>query len=136
LLYAFGPDFELHAPARQWLLTTANSSELVLLPDVVLSGSIRIVTGGKAVAVPEPLESAIGFCNRLLAAPACLLAHPGDRHWGLFTNPCRQSNAVGNLVTDAYLAAIALENDPEMISCDGDFHRFSGLRYRHSLEGS
>jgi len=36
----------------------------------------------------------------------------------------------GNLVTDAYLAALAIESGCEWISTDGDYARFKGLTWR------
>jgi len=126
LIYAFWAKFELHQQFRAWLLTAINGSDLVLVPDVVLSGFIRIVTGGKAVQVPEPLENAIRFCDEVLSGPAARLAHPGDKHWRIFIDLCRTANATGALTSDAFLAASALENDAEMISCDRNFQHFPG----------
>jgi predicted nucleic acid-binding protein len=37
------------------------------------------------------------------------------------------------LVTDAYLAALAIEHGCELITTDSDFARFQDLRWRHPL---
>jgi predicted nucleic acid-binding protein len=55
---------------------------------------------------------------------------PGPRHWQIFADLCRATNARGNLVADAYLAALAIEWDSEWVTADGDFGRFPGLRWR------
>ena len=38
--------------------------------------------------------------------------------------------AKGNLVTDAYLAALAIEKGAELITSDRDFSRFPGLKWQ------
>jgi predicted nucleic acid-binding protein len=58
---------------------------------------------------------------------------PGPRHWDLFLDLCRQARVRGNLVPDAYLAALALEAGAAWITTDGDFSRFPGLQTRHPL---
>jgi len=44
---------------------------------------------------------------------------------------CREGSARGNLVSDAYLAALAIESGSELVTTDRDFARFPGLRWRH-----
>ena len=45
----------------------------------------------------------------------------------------RDGQAVANLVTDAHLAALALEYGCELNSTDSDFSRFPGVRWRNPL---
>lgn len=59
---------------------------------------------------------------------------PGERHWEIFTRLCRSARARGNLVPDAYLAALAIESGTEWITTDRDYARFPGLRWRHPLD--
>ena len=58
---------------------------------------------------------------------------PGERHWDIFQRLCREANAKGNLIPDAYLAALAIESGAEWITTDRDYARFPGLRWRHPL---
>ena len=55
---------------------------------------------------------------------------PGPRHWEIFARLCRESEARGNLVPDAYLAALAIESGCEWVTTDRDFSRFPGLRWK------
>jgi predicted nucleic acid-binding protein len=55
---------------------------------------------------------------------------PGPRHWDIFARLCTQNRARGNLVPDAYLAALAIESGSEWITTDGDYARFPGLNWR------
>jgi hypothetical protein len=59
---------------------------------------------------------------------------PGSRHWTLFLDLCRKAGAKGNLVSDAYHAALAIESGCEWITTDRDFARFPGLRWRTPFE--
>src|SRR3970040_71577 len=58
---------------------------------------------------------------------------PASRDWAIFRRLCLTAGAKGNLVADAYLAAIAIEAGGEWITLDRDFSRFPGLRWRHPL---
>ena len=62
-----------------------------------------------------------------------MLVGPGNRHWEIFTRLCREAEVKGNLIADAYLAALAIESGSEWITTDRDYARFPGLRWRHPL---
>jgi predicted nucleic acid-binding protein len=64
-----------------------------------------------------------------LAQPSAVVVHPGDRHATLVHQLLRPLGTAGNLVSDAHLAALAIEHGAELNSCDTDFARFSGLRW-------
>jgi predicted nucleic acid-binding protein len=57
------------------------------------------------------------------------IATPGERHWPILDKLLRQSQASGNLVTDAHLAALAIEHGCTLCSTDQDFRRFDGLTW-------
>jgi predicted nucleic acid-binding protein len=59
---------------------------------------------------------------------------PGDRHFAVFTELVRKVRARGNLIPDAWFAALAIETGSEWITTDRDFARFPGLRWRHPLD--
>jgi predicted nucleic acid-binding protein len=63
-----------------------------------------------------------------------LIVSPGRKHWEIFLRLCREGDARGNLVSDAYHAALAIENGCEWITTDRDFARFPGLKWRSPLE--
>lgn len=48
-------------------------------------------------------------------------------------NLVRDTDSKGNLIPDAFLAALAIESGSEWITTDRDFARFPGLRWRHPL---
>ena len=97
----------------------------------VLASFLRIVTNAKIFDPPTPMETAIAFCQRLVDWPRAIVIVPDRLHWDLFIRLCR--NIQGPLVTDAYLAALAIGHGCELITTDSDFARFEGLRWRHPL---
>ena len=83
---------------------------------------------------PTPLSQALAFCETLRSQPNATLLSPGPRHWGILTGLCADAGARGNLIPDAYLAALAIETGSEWLTTDGDYRRFRGLRVRHPLD--
>ena len=134
LVYAFRREHPQHAAYRQWLEGLVNGPEAYGLAEIVLAGFVRVVTHLRVFQHPDSVESALGFTDQLRSRPNCVLIVPGRRHWSLFSDLCRQANAKGNLIPDAYLAALAIESGCEWITTDRDYARFPGLKWRDPLE--
>ena len=100
----------------------------------MLSGFVRIATHQRIHVEPAPLAMATEFANRLLEQRASLVVAPGPQHWSIFTTLCEETGAVGNLVPDAYLAALAIESGSEWVTTDRDYSRFPRLRWRHPFD--
>lgn len=130
LVYANRRDAHNHSTYRRWLNDVVNSDGPYGIPDLVLSGFLRIVTHPKIFAKPTRIDSALDFTDRLRRHPNCVHISPGPRHWEIFGRLCRTAGVKGNLVPDAYLAALAIESGSEWITTDRDFARFPGLRWR------
>ena len=133
LVYAFRAESQDHERYRAWLLDLANSDEAYAIAGMVLGSFVRVVTNHRIFRPPSPLDLALRFAERLLTPAQCITLSPGARHWAIFARLCRESGATGNLVPDAFLAALALEHGCELVTNDGDFARFKGLRWRHPL---
>ena len=129
LVNAFREDAAGHRPCRQWLDATVRSEESFAVVDSVLAGFLRIVTLPKVFRIPTPLAKAVDFCEALRSEPNAVTIAPGDRHWGIFLALCRAADAKGNLIPDAWLAALAIESGCELVTMDRDFARFEGLRW-------
>ncbi len=134
LVYAHREDSPHHAGCRAWLEAVVNGDEAFGLSELVLSGFVRVVTHPKVFAVPTPLADALQFTEQLRGLPHCMPVAPGRRHWDIFCRLCVEAGAKGNLVPDAYLAAMAIEAGCEWVTTDRDFSRFGGLRWRHPLQ--
>jgi hypothetical protein len=133
LLYAFRDAAPEHDRFRRWLEVAIDGEEPVGVADVVLSGFVRIATHPRIFDPPTSVDQAFAFADVVREASNAVRVAPGPRHWELFESMCREGAARGNLVADAYLAALAVESGSELITTDRDFARFPGLRWRHPL---
>ena len=129
LVYAHRQDSPQHQPVLAWLENLINSDEAFALSELVLSGFLRIVTHPKIFNPPSSWDDAHQFVKQLRGHPHAVIVAPQNRHWAIFTKLCEQANAKGNLIPDAYHAALAIESGSEWITTDRDFSRFSGLRW-------
>ena len=96
----------------------------------VLASVVRITTHPKIYARPSSAADAFTFCRVLLEQPNATVTSPSHRHWAIFHDLCTKTKANGNLVQDAWFAALAIESGCEWITADRDYARFSGLRWR------
>jgi toxin-antitoxin system PIN domain toxin len=131
LIYAHRKDAPEHARYAGWLKGVADGAEPFAVAEIVLAGFLRIVTNARIFDPPTPMKTALAFCQHLVEWPRAVLVAPSRRHWEIFAALCR--GVEGPLVTDAYLAALAIEHGCELITTDSDFSRFKGLRWRHPL---
>ena len=134
LLYAHREEIPDHPACRDWLEELIHSPQAFGLSDLVLSGFLRISTHSRIFNPPTPLGTALTFIDQVRNRPNCVAIAPGPRHWEIFTRLCKQVQCKGNLIQDAYLAALAIESGSEWITTDRDFSRFPDLRWRHPLE--
>jgi len=133
LVYAHREDAPDHAAYLEWLQEAVRSEAPFGLSDLVLSGFLRVVTHPRVFRIQSPMEVALAFAHTLRDRPNCVLISPGARHWEIFAGLCGATGVKGNLVADAYFAALAIESGSEWISSDRDYSRFPGLRWRHPL---
>ena len=133
LVYAHREDTPDHDAYRQYIEAQLAAASPFGVSELVLSGFLRVVTHPKVFRVPTPFALAMEFAEAIRSSPNCVVQAPGPRHWELFTDLCRQTNATGNLIPDAYHAALALETSSDWITSDSGFARFPGLRWRHPL---
>ncbi|MBT8339099.1 MAG: type II toxin-antitoxin system VapC family toxin [Desulfatitalea sp.] len=130
LVHAFRSDSSHHQLCRNWLDGVVNGDARFGLAPQILSGTIRVTTHPRIFAVPSKLAEVIDYCDILLDQPHCVIIQPGERHWEIFKRLCMEADARGNLVPDAWFAALAIESGSEWITLDHDFARFQGLQWR------
>lgn len=133
LVHAFHEGAPDHARYRAWLDGVVSSPGSFGVCELVLSGFLRVATHPRVFDPPAPIVEAMEFAAALRAQPEAVIVAPGPRHWDIFVGLCRAAGVRGNLVPDAYLAALAIESGSEWITADRDFSRFPGLRWRHPL---
>lgn len=118
-----------HEAARSWLQERLAGTARVGLPWVAITGFVRVAGQPRAWERPLPVADAIAIVRSWLSRPSAWIPEPGPRHLDLLERLLRSQPGV-RLVTDAHLAAIAIEHGLELCSRDRDFARWSdqGLR--------
>ena len=130
LVYAFRKDALGHQRYREWLLAIVKGPSAYGVSPQVLSSVVRVTTHPGIFAQPSRLDEALAFCHALMEQIHCQVIQPGVRHWSIFADLCFRAQTAGNLVQDAWFAALAIENGCEWITTDRDYSRFPGLRWR------
>jgi toxin-antitoxin system PIN domain toxin len=131
LVYSHRKDAPRHEECRRWLDRVLKSDEPFGVNDQILSGVLRITTHPKVFDPPSPVDRVLRFVEQVRDHESAVPVVPGPRHWAIFTDLCRGTGARGNLVPDAYFAALAIESGCEWVTTDRDYSRFPGLRWRH-----
>ena len=129
LLYAADETSPFHEPARGWLEGALNGVARVGLPWASLLAFQRIATHPRASEHPLKPEAAWRFIEDWLASPAAWVPIPGPRHAAILYDLIVTGDLRGHLVSDAHLAALAVEYGVGVCSFDSDFARFSGLAW-------
>ena len=129
LLRAFRPELQAHEASAAWLQAQIDGPAPFGVADRVIEGFVRIVTHPGGFDHPEPVPSALEFVEMLLSRDNCVRVNPGPLQWEIFVNLVRETGAVGNSVSDAWLAALAIESGSEWITWDKGFARYPGLRW-------
>ena len=133
LLYAVDSSSARHTAARQWLEAQLSGVETFALPVSVLLAFVRLSTQARIFARPFSPAEAFDLVAGWLAQPCATTIAPGDRHLALVRELLEPLGTAGNLVSDAHLAALAIEHGAELCSADTDFARFPRLRWSNPL---
>jgi toxin-antitoxin system PIN domain toxin len=134
LIYAINRDAPHHRKARRWLESALSGAETVGLPWIVVLAFLRITTRQGILANPLDPERAISYIDEWLSIPSVELLGPRETHWPILRNLLLSSGTLGNLTSDAHIAALALEHGATICSADYDFRRFQGVSHSNPLE--
>jgi uncharacterized protein len=133
LLYAYNADAPQQRAAAQWLTKLLGSGVPVGLPWVTVWAFIRICTNSRIWANPRSAGEAFAIVGEWLAQPGVVSLQPGPLHAEILERLVSEYGATGPLVTDAVLAALAIEHGALLASTDQDFRRFANLRWVNPL---
>jgi uncharacterized protein len=129
LLYATDDTSAHHHTAKPWLDRAISSSETIGIATAVATGYVRLTTSPRVMHRPLDVHSSIGVVRDWYRRPNVTAPEPTPRHFALIEELLGPIGTAGNLVSDAHLAALAIEHGAELYSFDRDFSRFSGLRW-------
>jgi hypothetical protein len=133
LIYASTPVMKEHAVTQQWLDETLSGGSRVGLPWASLLTFLRLVSNPRVFESPPSLTEAWGQVERWLNLDSVWIPTATDQHAKVLGRLLAQASERSDLVADAHLAALAIEHGLTLYSADGDFARFSGLRWENPL---
>jgi uncharacterized protein len=135
LLNAHRRDAPRHLEFLAYVQSLVNGDQPFAIPAVVFSGFFRVATHPRIFDPPSKFDDALIFAEQLRSQAHCIAIVPGGRHWSIFVDMCRKGAARGSLISDAYLAAMAVEANAELVTDDRGFGRWPGLKWRHPVDG-
>lgn len=116
-----------HEAAREWLTASMASAEPLGIPSGILAGFVGVATNPRILNPPLSAAGALEMLEVVRSAQPTIILEPGPGHWEVFAALCRETNARGGVVQDAYWAAFAIERAATFVTLDGDFARFPHL---------
>jgi hypothetical protein len=136
LLYAYHPRSPFHERSRKWVETVFSGREPVRLSWPSVHAFLRIGTNPRAFEQPLSMAEAEAAVSTWFDAPAVDIIEPGERYWAILRELLLEAQVSGPLVTDAALAALAIEHGATLCTSDRDFSRFRGVKLQNPLASS
>ncbi len=133
LLYAKFSDLPQHPRARVWLEAKLNSPGRVGIPWESCLAFLRLSTNPRLFVRPLSAEDAWEQVLEWLDHPRVWLPHPVEDHSSILGGLITTTQATGNLIPDAHLAALAIGHGLLLCSADTDFARFPALRWENPV---
>lgn len=133
LLHAVDRQSPHHLKASAWLGSALMGDVRVGIPWQTLGGFQRTITHPRATQKPLSASQAQDIVDGWLAAPPVWVPPATERTASVLAELTRRHHITGNLVPDAQLAALAIENGVAVVSSDTDFARFAEVRWINPL---
>jgi len=129
LIYARNRSDPRHQQSQGWLDAALDGNETVALPWTSLMAFLRLTTRIGLFPQPLDVDTALEQVRTWLSSDATVVVEPTSRHFEILAGMLADVGTGGNLVTDAHLAALALEHRATIVTFDNDFDRFPGVRW-------
>ncbi len=133
LIYAYDESSKQHAQAKEWWKNQLNGTQMVGLSWVVLLGFIRIMTHPRIYENPYSPPEILKIIGSWLDQPHVKIILPSDQHFARLSELLIRVGTAGNLMTDAHLAALAMERGLILQTTDADFARFPNVKWKNPL---
>lgn len=133
LIYAFRKELPQHERVRDWLIRTV-ARDSIGVPVISELAFLRLSTKPLGPIAAAPWDQTWSFLEALLARPHVFRISPGSRHPNFFADLMERHALVGDETSDAWLAALALEQDARFATADRGFRRFVDLRIVNPIE--
>lgn len=133
LIYAYNETASEHVAARAWLRANLAGSQSVAFSWLAIMAFVRVSTNRKIFIKPYSTNEAFDIVQNWLSAPRSAILWPGDEHLGIVKRLAHESGVYGARLTDAHIAALAIEHGVELATTDSDFKVFVGLKFKNPL---
>ena len=133
LVYAHNQDDARYEAARSWLRDLLEGEESIGIPLAVSVGFVRLATNPRVISPPMTSKQAVSIVRSWMQRPNVVALDAGPKHFDHLQECLEAAGRAGRFVTDAHLAALALDHDAEIHSADQDFRTFPGVRWRNPL---
>jgi toxin-antitoxin system PIN domain toxin len=131
LVSAFRTDAVHYEVSERWLRTTIEAGEADRLARfAVVSGFLRVVTNVRAFDPPSEMPDALARVDFLLATGEVRWLKSGPGYWDSLKRLLESAPIRANLVSDAHIAAIALNEGATVVTLDRDFKRLKPVKTR------
>ncbi|MGB7201201.1 MAG: TA system VapC family ribonuclease toxin [Pyrinomonadaceae bacterium] len=126
LIYAYIDELPQHKKVSKWFENLISSRvESVAIISTVATAFLRISTNKRIFSKPSSIADATDRLDELFMSPMVEFVGPTEKHWSIYSTILREMNITGDVVMDAYIAAMAVEHGAAVASADKDFRRFS-----------
>ena len=136
ILYAYDLDSPFHRVAAAWWTKCLSNGEPVGLAQVILFAFLRLSTSARVFSNPFAVEAAVREVHAWSEQPNVRVLAANQDHWQQVCHLLKRAGGSGNLVTDAQLAAFALEYRGTVHTADTDFQRFPGVSWFNPITGA
>ncbi len=131
LLYASDEASQFHARSREAVTHAAAGPEIVYLFWPTIMAYLRIATHPAVFRRPLSMAEAVANIDALIQRPNFQTPGEQDRFWPRYLDVAADAAPTGNLVTDAHLVALMVQNGVRTIlTHDRDYRRFRGIEVR------
>lgn len=133
LVYAHNQDDERYDAARSWWDNLLKGEESIGIPLAVSVGFVRLATNPRVMSPPMTSEEAVSLVRNWLQKPNVNSLDAGPNHFDHLQECLVAAGRAGRFVTDAHLAALALDHGAEIQTADQDFRTFPDVRWLNPL---
>jgi uncharacterized protein len=133
LLYSIDRSSAHHGPCADWVRSAFAGPRRIAMPWQTIGAFLRIATHPRVFSRPLSSKEAWSHVDMWLTAPNCWIPEATERTARILGELINQLDVRGNVVTDAQLAALAIEHGVPVVSVDSDFARFSDIRWVNPL---
>lgn len=134
LISALRIDSDLHEDSLGILKRTVNGDEPFGWNSGIHAAVVRITSNRSNFANPTTPQEALAFCRAIQGSPQAVQLEPGRTFWPVFENVVTKHEVAGRSITDAFLAALAIDNSATFVSWDKGLRRFDRLHLMTPIE--